>query len=233
LILDYLRLIRTLSLRVWNTQKGHRRAVICQLVAGVKWTTPEGTAALTFDDGPHPSSTPDILDILRNSNVSATFFCTGKNAQLYPDIVRRIIAEGHAVGCHSMVHRDARTASSFGDVRADHKESVRVLEEIVKSPITLYRPPHGALTFRTAWMLRRSGLQVWLWTVDPEDWRPTASVLPIVAAVSASESGDVILMHDWIEEPESDEALDRTMTIRSLPSILERLNAKGLSLVSL
>lgn len=233
MILEYVRLARTLSLQVWHTQKGYRAAVVWQLVAGVNWHAPEGTVAITFDDGPHPSSTPKILDILRTSNASATFFCTGKNAQLYPDIVRRIITEGHAVGCHSMEHKDVRTASSFDSVRSDHNQSIRTLEEIIQSPIRLYRPPHGALTLRTAWMLRRSGLQVWLWTVDPEDWRPTANAIPIVATVSASESGDVILLHDWIEEPESDAALDREMTIRSLPLILERLNDKGLSLVSL
>jgi peptidoglycan-N-acetylglucosamine deacetylase len=233
MILEHLRLMRTLSLRLLHTQKGYRAAVIWQLVAGVNWHAPEGTVAITFDDGPHPSSTPKILDVLRTSNATATFFCTGKNAQSYPDIVRRMIKEGHSVGCHSMSHADARTESSFDNLRSDHKQSIRALEEIIQSPIRLYRPPHGSLTFRTAWMLRRSGLQVWLWTVDPEDWRPTANVTPIVATVSASESGDVILLHDWIEEPESEEALDRAMTIQSLPLILERLNEKGLSLVSL
>jgi peptidoglycan-N-acetylglucosamine deacetylase len=207
--------------------------VIFQIVAGVKWNAPEGAVAITFDDGPHPSSTPQILDILRTSRAHATFFCTGKGARLYPEIIRRIVAEGHAIGCHSMDHFDFRTARSFGRVQFDHYQAIGILEEITQAPIRLHRPPHGALTLRTAWMLRRGKLAVWLWTVDPEDWRSTANVAQIVATATASSSGDVIILHDWIEEPESDEALDRSMTIASLPLILDRLSNKGLSLVSL
>jgi peptidoglycan/xylan/chitin deacetylase (PgdA/CDA1 family) len=156
------------------------------------------SVALTFDDGPHPEHTARLLDALRACQASATFFVIGEQAQRYPDLVRRMAAEGHVVANHTYYnHPGAPVPRSFQELIDDIRRTNDLLTDILGAPVRLFRPPHGKLTARIAWWLWRSGYTIALWNADPKDYacasaddvRSWFASHPIVA-------GDVVLMHD-------------------------------------
>lgn len=191
-----------------------------------------GTVALTFDDGPHPDSTDLVLDELAAVNAPATFFCVGKNALAHPELVHRMRREGHAVGSHSFDHPDPRTLSS-PDIARQYDEGRAALREVLGEDITLFRPPHGHLSWRTASVLRGRGLRTWLWDVDPQDWRPGVTTAEICASTAFARSGSVVLLHDWVEQPLAPEARDRSATVRAIPQVVAQLRHSGLTLRAL
>jgi peptidoglycan/xylan/chitin deacetylase (PgdA/CDA1 family) len=156
------------------------------------------SVALTFDDGPHPEHTARLLDRLGEQQVSATFFLIGEQAKRYPDLVRRMAAEGHVVGNHSYYcHSGPPKLRSFRETADDIRRTRDLLADILGTLVRLYRPPYGKLTARLACWLWRSGYTIALWNVDPKDY----------ACVSTDEerswfarhsfaAGDVVLMHD-------------------------------------
>ena len=191
-------------------------------VAGARSQVASTDIALTYDDGPHPDVTPAILDVLKAGGVTATFFVLGKRAEEHPDIIRRMIVEGHTVGSHSMTHPDFRVAK-FSSVRADVTSSRAVIASIIGTPVCLFRPPHGHLTIRTAVMLRRAGARTWLWTVDSYDWKTGVTPEQVVSAVGGASGGDVVLLHDTnVHTIEATRALilhfrSRDMAINAIP----------------
>jgi peptidoglycan-N-acetylglucosamine deacetylase len=191
-----------------------------------------GEVALTFDDGPHPTSTGPILDILSELQVRATFFCVGRNAQAHPDLVRRILAEGHAVGSHSLSHPHPRNIA-LSDLVVEYDAGRRAVAQAADADIRLFRPPHGHISFRSAVMLRRERLFPWLWTVDPQDWRPGVSSGEVASVAGAARSGDVVLLHDWVEQPLAPEAQDRSATVAALPRVIQSARDRGLRLTTL
>jgi peptidoglycan-N-acetylglucosamine deacetylase len=201
-------------------------------LAGAQRRVSEGTVALTFDDGPHPISTSLILDVLGELGVKATFFCVGRNARKHPDLIHRAVAEGHSIGSHSLTHpHPAQTDRR--DLAQEYKEGRRAVEEVMGSDVLVFRPPHGHLDLGSAIMVRRQGLLPWLWSVDPQDWRPGATTAEIVSVAARAVSGDVILLHDWVEQPWAPDALDRSATVRALPEIVREVSARGLRFVGL
>lgn len=150
--------------------------------------------ALTYDDGPSSAVTPQLLDLLGRDGSQATFFMLGQHAQRYPEIVDRVAAEGHEIGCHSDRHVNAWKASpwnALADIRAGYEHLSRWVE-----PDGMFRPPHGKMTFPTYCMLRGRGVSIWWWTLDSGD---THDILPdplqVVDAVR-HDGGGIILMHD-------------------------------------
>jgi peptidoglycan/xylan/chitin deacetylase (PgdA/CDA1 family) len=151
---------------------------------------------LTFDDGPHAEYTPELLDVLAQLGVTATFFVIGRNAECNPDIVRRIAAEGHGIGLHSFTHSepDQTSARRLGD---ENRRTQEVLRSIVGKSPTLFRPPQGRVTAWKLWSLWRAGLTVVLWNVDPRDYScASPGQLSDWFQDHPLESGDLVLMHD-------------------------------------
>ena len=210
---------------------GHVRPVTAEKLARARHRVSDGCVALTFDDGPHPHYTAAVLDVLAELGVRATFFCVGQNAQDHPQVIHRAISEGHAIGSHSMTHPHPAgiPAKRVADDYASGMQAVNA----VAGATSLFRPPHGYIGLRTAMTMRRTPLRPWLWTVDPEDWRPGATLGAIAAAAGKAESGDVILMHDWVEQPWAPEALDRSATVDALPGIVRAVRGKGLRFITL
>ena len=188
--------------------------------------------ALTFDDGPDPRFTPAVLDVLGALDVPATFFCVGDRAAERPDLVRRLVAEGHRLGVHCGTHQDLWTLST-AQVAADMRRGRAVLEDIVGQRLTLFRPAKGHVDVRVGLTATRLGLRTWLWSVDPEDWRPGAASADISAGAAVAGPGDVILLHDGLEQPWAPEALDRSATVAALEPMVAGLRAKGLAFVGL
>jgi peptidoglycan/xylan/chitin deacetylase (PgdA/CDA1 family) len=154
------------------------------------------TVALTFDDGPHPEHTPEILDFLRAEQVRATFFVVGREAARCPHLVRRMVAEGHAVGHHSYTHGSPGSTPTRA-LAAEVAQSVALLRDLgVESP-TLFRPPHGKLTPTKLLMLWRHRCTVVLWSLDPRDGeRDSPEALRAALAAKPMNSGDIVLLHD-------------------------------------
>jgi len=177
--------------------------------------------AMTYDDGPHPQNTPRLLDMLRKRNVKATFYVTGRNVNLYPQITRRIVAEGHEIGNHTWTHRNLKTLSDS----AVRKELNTTRDAIVKAcgvkPRTM-RPPYGALRQnQRAWIYKEYGYPTILWSVDPEDWkRPGISVVTS-RIVNNTRNGGIVLAHD-LHKP----------TVDAMPGTLDGLLRKGFKFVT-
>jgi peptidoglycan-N-acetylglucosamine deacetylase len=190
------------------------------------------TLALTFDDGPDPQFTPRILDVLADLQVAATFFVIGRRARAHPELVQRILAEGHALGTHSQSHPDPWTLSPR-ELWRDYRDGRRTVEEITERPVHLFRPPRGYIDAVGAVAMRAARLRPWLWTVDSGDWRPGMGTGQLVAGLVTIRPGDVVLLHDGLEGPLAPEAADRSATVEALPLVVRVLHGRGLRLVTL
>jgi peptidoglycan/xylan/chitin deacetylase (PgdA/CDA1 family) len=181
-----------------------------------------GRVCLTFDDGPHPDHTPRLLDVLREYEVPATFFVIGREAERYPDLVRRIAAEGHLIGQHTFSHAEPSRTSAAA-LLEDVRRADEVLAGILGWAPRLFRPPKGKLTVGRCWGLWRGGRTVVLWSADPKDYasRSAAEVAawfeehPLAA-------GDVVLLHDkW------------PYAAAALPGVIARARQRGLRFATL
>jgi len=198
-------------------------------IAGAKYAIPhaKGDLALTFDDGPDPRFTPELLDILAEMRVVATFFLVGRRAVKEPSIVRRISEEGHALGSHTWSHPDPRLASTKVLLH-EYEDGRHAIEDILGAEVPLFRPPMGYVGLKSVIAMRLAGVRPWLWNCDPEDWRPGVCRESIVRAVEAASPGAVVLLHDGIELPLADEALDRGETIAAVRQVIKVAGFQGL-----
>ena len=181
--------------------------------------------ALTFDDGPDPRTTPLILDTLRERGVEATFFVVGRQVSENPDLLRRIVVEGHAVGNHTYDHADM-SGLSAGQMRDELRSTQEAVDGALgyHYPMALMRPPYGnpylqgsdALPAfrRVAW---EQGLFPVMWTVDPGDYlldgKPEGVVRGVERADEAGRKGEgdeVVLLHD-----------NQRQTAEALPGIID------------
>lgn len=129
-----------------------------------------GELALTFDDGPNSTATPRLLDLLARHGVQATFFLLGSRAQALPELVRRMVAEGHLVGSHSFTHLNlAYTAAA--QIREEIVRGQHALQEIVGTPVRFFRPPFGARRPLVLRVARDLGMTPVLWNALTSDWK--------------------------------------------------------------
>jgi peptidoglycan/xylan/chitin deacetylase (PgdA/CDA1 family) len=162
------------------------------------WRLPAASrsVALTFDDGPHPDWTPRTLDMLAQAGVKATFFLIGREAEKYPEIVRRIVAEGHAVGGHSYDHTVITARTPQGLV-ADLDHCREAIARAGGTATRLFRPPKGEVSFGAIRTVCRAGYTLVHWSKTFSDYRKdgTAALLERIERLSAR-SGDILLFHD-------------------------------------
>lgn len=171
---------------------------------------------LTYDDGPSATLTPRILDLLQSYNAKATFFIVGKSAHQHPQLVERILHEGHDIGCHSDQHLNAWKTfpwRAVADINAGYRTLSRWLPANGK-----FRPPHGKMTLPTYISIRRRGARVWWWTIDSGD---THSVLPepkMIEEAVLRAHGGIVLLHDLHRQsrPEDRDTFVINTTIRLL-----------------
>jgi cellulose synthase/poly-beta-1,6-N-acetylglucosamine synthase-like glycosyltransferase/peptidoglycan/xylan/chitin deacetylase (PgdA/CDA1 family)/spore germination protein YaaH len=182
--------------------------------------------ALTFDDGPDPVWTPRILDVLKARGAKATFFVVGRNAEDHPDLVRRIVAEGHEIGNHTYTHSNIAEMPEWRQ-RLELSATERLIEAETGRSTTLFRPPYNAdatpsdvselapLDFAE----RELGYTVVMEAIDPQDWaRPGADVI-LQRVKEQRRGGNIILLHDA--------GGDRSQTLAALPRILDWLTERG------
>ena len=152
--------------------------------------------ALTFDDGPDPAFTPQILGVLKKYQVYATFFVVAEKAKKYPELIRQIKAEGHQIGVHSLNHRYAWFSSPWKTSR-EWTESVRILEQLTDNKIIWMRPPWGTFNLMTWWWFKRRKMRAVLWTAEGHDWEARRSAEEITERIlKGVDEGTIIVLHD-------------------------------------
>lgn len=155
--------------------------------------------ALTFDDGPHPYKTPEILDLLALYDIRATFFVVGQNAGYFPDIVLREAAEGHEIGNHTFHHKCLSKCKGFEECDEIAETSELIRQITGKSP-SLLRPPEGVYSSKTVDAAKSNGCDVVLWSVDTRDWALTKTSEIVDNVKSHVKDGSIILFHDFTRD---------------------------------
>ena len=180
------------------------------------------------------SSTPAVLDILAARGVKATFFLVGSRAQTHPEVVRRIVAEGHAVGSHGYAHEPPGALGLPALVR-DYRRGRAAVEAASGRKTRCGCSAHrtGRLGVAGATAMHVAGPHPWLWSCDPQDWRADRSAAEIAAAVAGVASGDVVLLHDALVARDVTATADRTQTVAALATIIAGVQASGLALTTL
>lgn len=151
--------------------------------------------ALTFDDGPHPFYTEQLLDGLKERGVHVTFFVTGYHAQLHPDIIKRMKEEGHLIGNHTYSHIQL-TAKNREAFREELLQTNGIIKEITGQEVEYVRPPYGSWDKSFEEELNMFPV---LWNVDPMDWCSDNVSCITERVVSKAGEDDIILMHDYSE----------------------------------
>jgi peptidoglycan/xylan/chitin deacetylase (PgdA/CDA1 family)/spore germination protein YaaH len=191
----------------------------------------ENYVSITFDDGPDPRWTPQILDILKKHGVHATFFVVGQQAELYPGIVQRMVAEGHEIGNHSFTHPNlAEQPERIIELQLNATQ--RLLEALTGRSTILFRPPFNADSrpskleeLKPIKVAQSLGYLTVLENIDPRDWmRPDANEL-LRRVKAARADGKVILLHDG--------GGDRRTTVEALPALIDYLKERGDRIVTI
>jgi peptidoglycan/xylan/chitin deacetylase (PgdA/CDA1 family)/glycosyltransferase involved in cell wall biosynthesis len=176
---------------------------------------------LTFDDGPHPVHTPRLLDVLEELGIKATFFVIGRNAEQYPQIVQRIVDEGHVLGNHTWSH-PALTELSSRELAGEVYRTRKLIAKLTGMETRLFRPPLGKLTARqfvSLWGLQQT---VVLWNSDPKDYQCRSSLELRGRLLDGKlRQGDLILMHD-----------NQPFAADVLPELAARVRARGMTFAS-
>ncbi|WP_063772026.1 polysaccharide deacetylase family protein [Kitasatospora mediocidica] len=189
------------------------------------------TLALTFDDGPAPATTDQILATLRRHGVTATFFMIGANVEKYPDVVRRVVEDGHRLGNHTWSHPDLGTLSA-AEVRDELERTNEIIARAGRTdPPTLFRAPGGNFTKASLAVGAAMGLRPVSWSVDPEDWSRPGTDAIVERVMSQSRTGSIVLEHDGCLTPELVPApggpADRSQTVEALARYLPQLIDAG------
>ena len=188
--------------------------------------------ALTFDDGPDPHSTPQILDALRAAGVPATFFIIGSNGEMSPDLLRREVGEGHEIGNHTFTHPDISTVSS-SQFQLELSATQHLLASTVGRYTVFFRPPYAVDAepetideMRPIEIAAANGYLVVGMQIDPDDWERPGVEQIVQRTVEQAEKGEgnIILLHDG--------GGDRSQTIQAIPKIVQALRSRGFQFVN-
>ena len=183
----------------------------------------EKQIALTFDDGPHPRYTREILSILKKYNVTATFFIVGVNAENYPEALMEIAESGCEIGNHTYSHTNLRNMSNE-EIREEVQKCENVLMKSIGVRPSVFRPPEGMYPDGSEQILKDMGYDVILWSIDTMDWamNPSSQIERLV--MKEAKGGDIILMHDYVSGGNT--------TCRALRNMIPRLLSQGYEFVT-
>ena len=185
--------------------------------------------ALTFDDGPDPQTTPQILDVLARHGARATFFCIGKHLDAHPEVATRIVAEGHELGNHSYDHSrllNFRGVAALTDEITRGAQAVRRFQPGTGPP--LYRPPIGLKNPPLARVAQNLALKIVAWSVHSRDTRTPGAGAIASRVLSQTGPGDIVLLHDGCDRA----GVDRSPTAEAVDRIVAGLTQRGLSSVT-
>ena len=185
--------------------------------------TEEKIIALTFDDGPHATYTPQILDLLAKYEAKATFFVVGEHAKKFPNIILRERDEGHEIANHTFTHSYTRTSEGL---EKELTETNELIYDITGTYPVLYRPVGGSYNEIIINTAMENGYKVvlWSWHQDTKDWKRPGVNKIVTTVLSGARPGDIVLFHD--------SGGDRSQTVKALEEILEGLIKQGYEFVT-
>jgi peptidoglycan/xylan/chitin deacetylase (PgdA/CDA1 family) len=197
-------------------------------------TTERPVFHLTYDDGPHPTITPRILDVLDEFEAHATFFVLTDNAQMFPDLIHETMRRGHDIALHTRTH-PRLTEVPLGRLRDEICAARRDLEEVAGIEVEWFRPPYGAQNIRSLSVVKACGMQTVLWSVDSRDWKGLTQENPLAKSLKGLEPGGILLLHDVpVGESEMEDAAHGYLPKDELTRMfLDELAERGLEPVSL
>ncbi len=185
------------------------------------WPTGRKLVALTYDDGPHPTITPKLIELLKSKNTPATFFLLGQSVKAYPAIARQLAENGFEVGNHSFSHPQLTKLSD----EAIRRELTQCAELITSAtggaPIRVMRPTYGAHNERVRRIANEMGYKIILWDVDTNDWRKRTTDQMVATILSSATDGSIILMHDRYPT-----------TLETTAAVIDELRARGFTFVT-
>jgi len=182
--------------------------------------------ALTFDDGPDPLYTPQLLDLLKKHEAKATFFVLGSKAELYPDLIARMHREGHQIGIHNYEHHSNWFLAPWSVRRRHVDRSAEVVATITGDRPTFYRPPWGILSLLDLFWLRP--YKIVMWSVMPKDWRSRVGSARLKARLLAGiRDGSIVLLHDSGDTFGADRDAPAHM-LKALDEVLTGIRERGI-----
>ncbi|MBF2073118.1 MAG: polysaccharide deacetylase family protein [Synechococcales cyanobacterium C42_A2020_086] len=192
-----------------------------QIVSQVQPAAGQKVIALTFDDGPRPETTPQVLDILKQYNVKATFFLLGANVQQFPELSRRIVDEGHAVGNHTWNHVVENASSA--DASHEIDDTTQLIADITGAKTSLFRPPDGRLDSKLVDYAKQRRYAVTLWSVESQDALVSAPLV-LDNVLRNAQPGRIVSLHDG--------GGNRAATVQALPQLITALQQQGYRFVT-
>lgn len=209
---------------IWAAKKDERAGAepeeiipVEHLVLPEEKKTEKKRIALTFDDGPHPIYTPQMLELLKEEQVPATFFLLGENVELYGNLVKEIAKEGHLIGNHTYHHVQI-TSLSLEEACKEIQETSDLIEELTGTGTEYVRPPFGTWNEE---LEERLNLIPVMWSIDTKDWTTQNVDWIVRETVKHAEDHDIILMHDSYQS-----------TVDAVKRVIEQLEAEGFEFVT-
>jgi peptidoglycan-N-acetylglucosamine deacetylase len=191
-------------------------------IEAAKFSQGQKVIALTFDDGPWPQSTAQVLDILKKNNIKGTFFVIGQNLKNFPDLGKQIVADGHVIANHTWHHWyhffNEQAAAYEIDTTSD------LIYKVTGVKTTLFRPPGGMLHNGLAAYARSKKYTVVMWSADSIDYKQPAVPRLLNNVIRDSKPGGIVLMHDG--------GGNRSKTVQALPQIIENFRKQGYRFVT-
>lgn len=194
-----------------------------EVTSQVSVPEPVKAIALTFDDGPHPEVTAEILSILKQHNTKATFFMSGENIKQSPEMARRVVSEGHAVGNRGW-HQGLETGKAADPVR-EIDDTTNLIEEVTGAKTELFRPPDGRLNNKLIAHAKQQEYAIMLWSVDSQDSLVAAPIL-LDNVLRNAQPGRIVLLHDGLSKT------GPSATVQALPQLITALQQQGYQFVT-
>ncbi len=184
----------------------------------------EKVIALTFDDGPWPRTTEQVLDILEQNDIKATFFWIGNNLRKFPEIANLVVEAGHTIGNHTWHHWYHRMDPSTA--AREIKDTAELIYKTTGVKTSLFRPPGGFLNNGPADYAKNHNYAVMMWSADSRDWfyRLTPPQVMVNNVLREAQPGGIVLMHDG--------GGDRSKTVKALPQVIAGLKQRGYKFVT-
>ncbi|MEH1829194.1 MAG: polysaccharide deacetylase family protein [Nostoc sp.] len=222
--------LKATMLRIWQEQAQIRSLSYPvplrfqgETIEAAKLTPDQKVIALTFDDGPWPESTAQVLDILKQNQIKGTFFLIGQNVKNYPSLVKREIAEGHVIGNHTWHHWYQFLNPQAAAYEIDH--TADLIYQLTGIKTNLFRPPGGIMHNGVAAYARNSKYAIVLWSSDSVDYSRPAVPKLINNVFRQAKPGGIVLMHDG--------GGNRSKTVQALPEIIANFRKQGYSFVTI
>ncbi len=198
-----------------------------QIVFGIK--TEEKVVALTFDDGPHPIFTIELLKLLAEFNVKATFFVSGKNIEQHKDLVKQIVDNGHELGNHAYSHRNLIfKTTSF--IRNEIVKTDDLIKSCGADAPNIVRPPFGRFLLSALYVFCKLKKKVILWNIPTKDYKAKHPKLIVRKVYRKLKPGGIIVMHDAGKD---NSKVDRSVSLQAVRSLLSELPQKGFRFVTI